>query len=77
MQERAKNLERIARELEGTLFTITHEGSDRIIAEHERRMAEIEALRAQDGSNAERADQLIAQSAAVRDAARATPCQGG
>jgi lambda family phage tail tape measure protein len=68
VQDRVKNLERIARELEGTLFTITHEGSVRIIAEHERRVAEIEALRARDGSNAEAVDQLIAQSAAVRDA---------
>jgi lambda family phage tail tape measure protein len=68
VQDRAKNLERLARELEGTLFTITHEGSARIIAEHERRIAEIEALRAQDGSNAEAVDQLIARSAAVRDA---------
>jgi lambda family phage tail tape measure protein len=68
VQERAKNLERIARELEGTLFNITHEGSARIIAEHERRVAEIEALRARDGSNAGQVDQLIAQSAAVREA---------
>src|ERR687897_1997116 len=68
VQDRAKNLERIARELEGTLFGITHEGSARIIAEHERRLAEIEALRAKDGSNAAAVDQLIAQSAAVRDA---------
>jgi len=59
---------RVARELEGTLFSITHEGSNRIIAEHERRIAEIEALRARDGSNAEQVNQLIAQSAAVRDA---------
>src|ERR671919_1863193 len=64
VQERAKNLERIARELEGTLFGITHKGSARIIAEHERRFAEIEALRAEDDSNAEAVDQLIAQSAA-------------
>ena len=56
VQDRAKNLERIARELEGTLFSITHEGSARIIAEHERRIAEIEALRAKDGSNAEAVD---------------------
>ena len=67
MGDRAKNLERIARELEGTLF-ITHEGSARIIAEHERRVAEIEALRAKDGSNAQQVDQLIARSAAVREA---------
>jgi lambda family phage tail tape measure protein len=68
VQDRAKSLERIARELEGTLFSITHEGSARIIAEHERRAAEIEALRAKDGSNADAVDQLIAQSTAVRDA---------
>jgi hypothetical protein len=68
VKDRAKSLERISRELEGTLFSITHEGSDRIIAEHERRIAEVEALRAQDGSNAQQVDQLIAQSAAVRDA---------
>ena len=37
-------------------------------AEHERRIAEIEALRARDGSNVQQVDQLIAQSAAVRDA---------
>ena len=36
-----------SRELEGTLFGITHEGGDRIIAQRERRIAEIEALRAQ------------------------------
>src|SRR5919106_180666 len=68
VQDRAKNLERIARELEGTLFNIAHEGSARTIAEHERRVAEIEGLRAKDGSNAQQVDPLIAQSAAVRDA---------
>ena len=50
VQDRAKSLERIARELEGTLFGITHKGSERIIAEHERRVAEIEALRAKDAA---------------------------
>ena len=37
-------------------------------AQHERRVAEVEALRAKDGSNAEAVDRLIGQSAAVRDA---------
>jgi lambda family phage tail tape measure protein len=68
VKDRAKQLERLARELESTLFGIAHQGSERIIAEHERRVAEIEALRADDGSNAQQVDQLIAQSAAVRDA---------
>jgi lambda family phage tail tape measure protein len=66
--ERAKSLERIASGLESTLFALTHQSSERIIAEHERRLAEIEVLRAEDGSNAEEVDRLIAQSAAVRDA---------
>jgi hypothetical protein len=68
VKDRAERLQRLQRELEGTLFGITHEGSERIIAEHERRLEEIEALRAKDGSNAQQVDQLIAQSAAVRDA---------
>jgi hypothetical protein len=63
VKDRAERLQRIQQDLESTLFGITHEGSARIIAEHERRVAEIEALRARDGSNAEAVDQLIAQSA--------------
>jgi hypothetical protein len=65
---RAERLQRIQEDLESTLFGITHEGSERIIAEHERRIAEIEALRAKDGSNAEQVDRLIEESAAVREA---------
>jgi hypothetical protein len=49
-------LELSLRQCEGTLFNITHEGSARTITEHERRGAEIEALRAGDGSNAEAVD---------------------
>jgi hypothetical protein len=68
VKDRAERLQRIQEDLESTLFGITHEGSDRIIAEHERRIAEIEALRAKDGSNAEQVDRLIEESAAVREA---------
>jgi hypothetical protein len=67
VKDRAERLQRIQQELEGTLFSITHEGSGRIIAEDERRIAEIEVLRARDGSNAQQVDQLIAKSASVRD----------
>jgi hypothetical protein len=66
--ESAKKLEQIARQLESTLFNVTYEGSEKIIAEHERRVAEIEVLRSIDGSNAETIDRLITQSAAVREA---------
>jgi lambda family phage tail tape measure protein len=68
VKDRAERLQRIQEDLENTLFSITHEGSERIIAEHERRVAEIEALRAKDGSNAEQVDQLVEESAAVREA---------
>jgi lambda family phage tail tape measure protein len=68
VKDRAERLQRIQQDLESTLFSITHDGSERIIAEHERRVAEIEALRAKDGSNAEQVDRLVAQSAAVREA---------
>jgi lambda family phage tail tape measure protein len=68
VKDRAERLQRIQEDLENTLFSITHEGSERIIAEHERRVAEIEALRAKDGSNAEQVDRLIEESAVVREA---------
>ena len=68
VKDRAERLQRIQEGLESTLFSITHEGSERIIAEHERRVAEIEALRAKDGSNAEQVDRLVEESAAVREA---------
>jgi lambda family phage tail tape measure protein len=68
IKDRAERLQRIQEDLESTLFSITHEGSERIIAEHERRIAEIQALRAKDGSNAEQVDRLIEESAAVREA---------
>jgi len=68
VKDRAERLQRIQQGLESTLFGITHQGSERVIAEHERRVAELEALRARDGSNAEAVDRLIGQSAAVREA---------
>ena len=57
-----------ALEADPTIAALTGRIDVRFIAEHERRVAEVEALRARDGSNAEQVDQLIAQSAAVRDA---------
>ena len=45
VKDRAERLQRIQEGLESTLFSITHEGSERIIAEHERRVAEIEGGR--------------------------------
>jgi hypothetical protein len=68
VKDRAERLQRIQEDSENTLFSITHEGSERIIAEHERRIAEIEALCAKDGSNAEQGDRLVEESAGVREA---------
>jgi hypothetical protein len=50
VSDRTKKLEQIARQLESTLFNVTHQGSEKIIAEHQRRIAEIEALHALRGS---------------------------
>ena len=41
----------IARDLERTLFSVTHQASARAIAEDERRVADIEALQARRGGN--------------------------
>ncbi|MGI9502628.1 MAG: phage tail tape measure C-terminal domain-containing protein [Geminicoccaceae bacterium] len=68
VSNRTKKLEQIARRLESTLFNVTHQGSEKIIAEHVRRVAEVETLRSKDGSNAEEIDRLISQSASVREA---------
>ena len=68
VDDNAKKLEQITRRLEKQLFNVTHEGSEKIIGEHVRRVAEIEALRSKGGGNAEEIDRLIAQSASVREA---------
>ena len=75
--DNAKKLEQIARRLETQLFNVTHEGSEKIIAEHARRVAEIEALRSRDGSNAEDIDRLdLAVSVGSRGTAIAASGQG-
>jgi hypothetical protein len=78
VKDRAERLQRLQQELESTLFGITHQGSERIIAEHERRIAEIEAVRArgrQQRRGGRPADRAVRGGA--RCAALAAAGQGG
>ena len=67
-QDRARQVAQIEKDLQRQLFTLTHQGADRIRAEYERLAKDVMALLAPDGSNQAEVDALITQAAAVRDA---------
>ena len=67
-QDRARRIEQIEKDLQRQLFTLTHEGADRIRVEYERLAGDVTALLAPDGSNQAQVDALLGQAAAVRDA---------
>jgi TP901 family phage tail tape measure protein/lambda family phage tail tape measure protein len=67
-QDRAKRVSQIEKDLQRQLFTLTHQGADRIRAEYERLAKDVMALLAPDGSNQAEVDALIIQAASVRDA---------
>ncbi|MBL6934103.1 MAG: phage tail tape measure protein [Alphaproteobacteria bacterium] len=67
-QDRAKRVAQIEKDLQRQLFTLTHDGADRIRAEYERLAKDVEALLAPDESNQAQVDALRTQAAAVRDA---------
>ena len=64
-QERAERLLAIEERLQKELFNVSHQGAERVRAEHRRLVEEIEGLATIDP---ERAETLIAQAEAVRDA---------
>ena len=68
VQERARRIAQIEKDLQKQLFDATHEGADRIRAEYERLVAEMQTLIAPDASNLEKVGEIMAQAAAVRDA---------
>ena len=68
VQERARRIAQIEKELQKQLFDATHEGASRIRAEYERLVAEMQTLIAPDASNLEKVGEIMAQAAAVRDA---------
>ena len=67
-QDRARRIGEIEKDLQRQLFILTHEGADRIRAEYERLVAEMQTLIAPDASNLEKVGEIMAQAAAVRDA---------
>ncbi len=67
-QDRARRIARIERDLQRQLFEATHEGADRIRAEYDRLVAEMQTLIAPDGSNLEKVGEIMRRAAAVRDA---------
>lgn len=67
-QDRARRIAQIEKNLQRQLFEATHEGADRIKAEYERLVAEMQTLIAPDGSNLEEVGEIMGRAAAVRDA---------
>jgi len=68
VQDRARRIAQIEKDLQKQLFEATHEGADRIRAEYLRLVAEMQTLIAPDASNLDQVGEIMAQAAAVRDA---------
>ncbi|MBT4018540.1 MAG: phage tail tape measure protein [Alphaproteobacteria bacterium] len=67
-QVRADRITKLEKDLQRQLFTLTHQGAERIRAEYEQLAKDVEALLAPDGSNQSQVDALMDQAASVRDA---------
>ena len=67
-EERARRIARIEQDLQRQLFEARHEGAERIRAEFERLVAEMQGLITPDGSNLDRIEQIMTDAAALRDA---------
>ncbi|HER27501.1 MAG TPA: hypothetical protein ENI69_10370, partial [Rhodospirillales bacterium] len=67
-QARAGRITRLEKDLQRQLFTLTHQGAERIRAEYEQLAKDIEALLAPDASNQSQVDALMDQAASVRNA---------
>ena len=67
-QERATRIAQIEKDLQRQLFEATYEGAERIRAEYQRLVTEMQLLIKPDGSNLDQVGEIMAQAAAVRDA---------
>lgn len=67
-QDRARRIAWIEKDLQRQLFEATYEGGERIRAEYQRLVTEMQSLIKPDGSNLEQVGEIMAQAAAVRDA---------
>jgi len=67
-QDRSNRIAKIEKDLQRQLFTMTHQGADRIRAEYLRLAGNVQKLLVPDGSNQSQVDALMGQAVAVRDA---------
>ena len=67
-EDRARRLTKIENDLQRQLFETTHQGAERVKAEHNKLVEELRSLAAPDGSDATKIETMIERSAALRDA---------
>ena len=67
-QDRSRRIAQIENDLQRQLFEATHQGADRIRAEYERLVSEMQGLIEPDGGNLDQVSEIMTRAAAVRDA---------
>ena len=67
-QDRSRRIAQIETNLQRQLFEATHQGTDRIRAEYERLVSEMQGLIEPGGGNLDQVGEIMARAAAVRDA---------
>ncbi len=67
-QDRSRRIAQIETDLQRQLFEATHQGADRIRAEYERLVSEMQGLIEPGGGNLDQVGEIMARAAAVRDA---------
>ena len=68
VKDRALRIARIEKDLQKQLFEARHEGADRVRAEYQRLVIEMQNLIAPDGGNLDRIGEIMNKAAALRDA---------
>lgn len=67
-RDRSRRIAQIEKDLQKQLFDTTHQGAERIRAEYQRLVTEMQSLISPDGGNLDQVGEIMAQAAAVRDA---------
>lgn len=67
-RDRSRRIAQIEKDLQKQLFDATHQGAERIRAEYQRLVTEMQSLITPDGDNLGQVGEIMAQAAAVRDA---------
>lgn len=67
-QDRSRRITQIESDLQRQLFETTHEGADRVRAEYQQLVTEMQTLIEPDGGNLDQVGEIMARAAALRDA---------